>query len=166
VVTHELAIIDPSEYDTRIRALVLDTVRSYERVCYVSFNETYEIAIEFLERAPILPTAYTVIIANRHVTQTRALNDRTIIMRLTDLFNVYLYLRSIITERGIRHLIIDNLSALIAHNNELPLKEMITDLLLDIGRLQCAATIIAFTQDRDHEVVTNLEPFISRTTQR
>ncbi len=59
--------------------------------------------------------------------------------------------------------LLDSISALIYKHADLPLKEMLTNLLLEVGTFGCDSYVMAFREHDGHEVIKQLSPFIART---
>lgn len=92
------------------------------------------------------------------------ISNITYIVNTPDLFNIYLLIRNLIKGEEINAVLIDSISALIYKHDQLPLKEMLTNLLLEIGAFRCDSLVLAFKEHEDHEVLRHLSPFIGRST--
>ena len=72
-------------------------------------------------------------------------------------------MRELIITNDVKLLILDSISALITKFNGLPLKEMLSDLLLEVGGFRCDTSLIVLNEHEGHEVVESLSPFIAKS---
>ena len=159
---HTLFVIKQEEYRENIEKIVSHAAGKYEKVCYISFNDPYHVVIEMLRNFKG-HEKFIVIDASGDFKEKQELDRTTYVLPITHLFDVYLFLRNLIKQEGIELLLLDSLSALIYKHNQLPLKEMMTNLLLEVGTLRCGSSIVVFKGDIGHEVVTHLNPFFGQS---
>ena len=157
---HTLVIVDRSQYRDHMKKLVVDTAKKYKKACYMSFNDPYHIVIEMLDNVNIDKDKFIIIDASGNVKELQFISNTTYVLPVKDLFDVYLFLRNLIKEESIDMLLLDSVSALIYKYNELPLKEMLTNLLLEVGTFRCNSSIVVYKEDANHEVVSHLGPLI------
>jgi hypothetical protein len=143
-------------------AMVRSAMRQYEKSCYISFNETYNVILDMLGRTVPGVNMFVVIDASPKSKKKQTISQQVYVIPITELFNVYLFLRQLIIDEGIQYLLIDSLSALIRYHPDLPLKEMMINLILEIGKLGCDSTIAVEQKDEFHEVVKQLMPLIKK----
>ena len=155
--------MNKSEYRANMEKLVVDSANKYKKACYISFSDPYHIVIELLQNANIGEEKFIVIEASGEVKESKAISKTTYIVPVKDLFKVYLFLRNLIQDEGIEILLLDSISALIYRYSELPLKQMLTDLLLDVGTFRCNSSIVVFNEHANHEVITHLNPLIGKS---
>ena len=149
-----------------LRPLLQDAATKYARSAYISFDDPFQLVIGLLEFSAIGKEKFVVIDSTQRTGDVRTMNETTYVIPVHDLFNVYMHLRSIIEREGIQFLLLDSLSTLIEKHQELPIKEMCTDLLLEVGRMGCDTSIVVFHRHAEHEVVNHLQSLISRQTVR
>lgn len=154
--------MNKSRYRSNMEQLVADSANTYDKACYISFNDPYHLIVETLENANVEQEKFIIIDASGNVKEYQAVNKTTHVLPIKDLFKVYLFLRNLIKDEGIEMLLFDSLSALIHKHSELPLKQMLTDLLLEVGAFRCNSTIIVLDEHANHDVVTHLAPFIGK----
>jgi hypothetical protein len=159
---HSLVLINREEYRSGVEKIAVDASNNYGRVCYISFNDPHHIVIEMLKNIEADENKFIVIDASKNVKEIQAINKTTYVLNTTDLFDVYLFLRDLIKKEGINAILLDSISALIYRHNQLPLKEMLSNLLLDIGTLGCDSFALALKEHTNHEVLRHLNPLISR----
>jgi|GEM_PF-6274745 len=150
---------DPVPY---MMAMVRSATRQYKKACYISFNDTYNVILDMLGKTVPGVNMFVVIDSSPNTKEKQTINKMTYVIPITELFNVYLFLRQLIIEEGIQYLLIDSLSALIKNHADLPLKEMMTTLLLEVGKLGCDSTIAVSQEDEFHDVVKHLAPLIKK----
>lgn len=160
---HTLVVMERDEYRDNMGKLLTNTANEYERACYISFNDPYHVVIEMIQNANVNEDKFIIIDASGSIKNARNVDKRTYVLPVQDLFNVYLFLRGLIKDEKIKAIILDSVSALIYKYNELPLKEMLTELLLEIGTFKCDTSVVVFNEHHKHEVVTHLSPLIGRS---
>ena len=158
---HNLIIMNPLEYRENVEILVINAAYHYQKACYISLNDPYHIVINMLQNANI-KDKFIVIDASSGVKEELAIDKTTYVLPVESLFNVYIFLRELIQREGIKILLLDSLSALIIKHPKLPLKDMLTNLLLEVGRFRCDSSLFVFTEHSQHEIVKHLEPFIAK----
>jgi len=161
---HQLVILQGSQYETAVAALVREADKRYDTVCYISFRDAYHIVVEMLKQNVADEENYVIVDASETI-RGRGSSSRTHIIPVEDLFKVYLFLRSLIKDENIDYVIVDSLSALIEKHSNLPLKEMLTDLLLEFGRANCDSSLVILPHHKTHEVIGHLQPMIFKYTQ-
>ena len=159
---HTLIVTNKVNYRYHVQMLVNEAAGNYEKACYVSFTNPFEVIVEMIDNANVEQNKFIVIEANGEVVNTTAVTNRIYIMPIRDLFEVYMMVRNLIKNEGVEHVLIDSLSTLISKYGNLPLKETITNLLLEIGTFRCGTSIILFNEHQEHEVVDHLKPLIGR----
>ena len=160
---HTLIVVGKSDYRINMEKLVKDAANRYDKACYMSFGDPYHIIIQLLDNAKVHHDRFIIIDASGTDNDTKVVSESTYIIPVKDLFKTYLFLRNIIQEQSIQMLLLDSLSALIDKHNELPLKHMLTNLLLEVGSFRCNSSIVVFDEHAQHEVVSHLGPFIAKT---
>ena len=80
---------------------------------------------------------FIVIDASTDVKEIKSINRTTYVVNTSDLFNVYLFLRNLINKEEINAILLDSISALIYKHDQPPLKEMMSNLLLEVGSFGC-----------------------------
>jgi len=143
--------------------LCIWAMKKYEKACYITFNETYQFIVNMLEDSPVDEDKFFIVDASRKVKKQENINRKTIVIPIDDLFNVYLFLRSLIKDEKINCILVDSISALIDKHSDLPLKEMLTDLLLEVGRAECDTSLVVSSRDINHDVVSHLRPLITKS---
>ncbi|HLG24037.1 MAG TPA: hypothetical protein VI564_03870 [Candidatus Nanoarchaeia archaeon] len=159
---HTCIIMNKSGYRTNIRKLAVDTAQANEKSCYISLKDPYNIVIEMLERAEIEEEKFVVVEANDEASEIENINSRTYVLPIEGLFNVYLFFRDLIKTEGINHVIFDSLSVLIDNHSNLPVKSMMTNLMLEIGALKCSTSIVVLDNHANHDVVGHLSPLFAK----
>ena len=156
-------VMAKSGYRTNMEKLVIDAANKYDKACYISFSDPYHIVVEMLENAKVGQEKFIIIDASTDAKESQTISRTTYIVPVKDLFKVYLFLRNLIKEEGIQMMLLDSISALIYKYSELPLEQMLTDLLLEIGAFRCNSSIVVFDEHANHNVVTHLNPFIAKS---
>ena len=162
---HTLVVTNKVNYKDHMELLVDEVSNNYEKACYISFTDPYHIVIEMLENANIHENKFVVVDATSPVEkllQLEAKKRTTYVFPVNSLFNMYMFLRGVIIENEVKMMLIDSVSALIEKHNEINLKGMLTNLLLEIGTRKCDSSIVVFNEHIEHEVVKHLEPFIAK----
>ena len=152
-----------SEYRDNMEKIVIDAADKYERACYISFNDPYHIVVKMLENVRVDQEKFIIIDASGNMEEHQDIGKITHVMPVKDLFKVYLFLRNLIKDEGIQLILLDSISALIYKYRELPLKQMLTDLLLEVGTFRCDSSLVVFNEHANHEVVSHLGPFIGKS---
>ncbi len=160
---HTLIVMNRANYRENMEDLVSVSARRYAKACYISVNDPYHIVVQTMERANVSADKFIIVDASENVKENQMIGKTTYTIPVTDLFGVYLFLRNLITNEKVEHLLLDSISALIEKHPRLPLKDMLSNLLLEIGALRCSSSIVVFDDHKGHEVTTNLEPFIAST---
>ena len=156
---HTLIFTGKDDYRDNMEIIVSQAAEHYDRACYVSFNDPYHIIVEMLQNLNA-HEKFIVIDASGNAKEIQNPNKTTYILPINDLFDVYLFLRNLIIQESVKMLLIDSISALIIKHEYLPLKEMLTDLLLEVGKLRCESRLIVFKEHANHEVISHLNPLI------
>ena len=159
---HTLISISKSEHRENMEKIVVDAADKYNKACYISFNDPYSIVVQMLDNMNVGQDKFIIIDVSGDVKEYRAVNKTTHIVPIKSLFNVYLFMRDLIKDEGIDLLLIDSLSVLIYRYNDLPLKQMLTDLLLEVGAFRCDSSIVVFNEHLNHEVIEHLDPLIGK----
>ena len=159
---HTCLVMNKYNYKTNIRRLAIDTSIANEKSCYISLKDPYHIVVEMLENADIEDQKFVVIEANGEAREIENINSRTYVLPIESLFNVYVFLRDLIKTEGIKHVIFDSLSALIENHPDFQLKDMMTNLMLEVGALKCSTSIIVLDNHSGHEVVSHLSPLFAK----
>ena len=157
---HTLVFMNKESYKEDIPFLEAELSKKHDKSCYISFNDPYHIVIDILQDVNV-HHKYFVIDATSSNNEVRAINENTYVVSLDSLFDVYVFLSNVIKEEKVSMLFFDSLSALIEKHSSLPLKEMITNLLLQVGSMRCATNIVVFNHHMNHEVIEHLNPMIS-----
>jgi hypothetical protein len=158
---HTLVFVGRNEFRDHMHSIVSDLSSKHSRPCYISFNDPYHIVIEMLQNANVGHEKFIVIDASSgNVIEQKEISKQTYVLPINDLFNVYLFLKNLIVNERVDTLLLDSLSALIVKHNHLPLKSMMTNLLLEVGALRCSSSIVVFKDHAQHEVVQHLDPMI------
>ena len=160
---HTLVIMSQSSYRENMENLVYLSAKKYEKACYISFNDPYHIVVNMLENVNVEKDKFIVVDISGVAKERQTVNKTTYVLPSSDLFNLYLFMRGLINEEGIKVLLIDSISSLIYKYNELNLKGMLTNLLLEAGTQRCDSSIVVFDEHKQHEVVNHLSPFIGKS---
>ena len=160
---HSLLLMSKFGYKDNMENIVIATSNKYERTCYISFNDPYHIVVKMLENIKVDQEKFIIVDASGNVEVYQTVDKTTHVVPIKDLFKVYLFLRNLIKDEGIQLIILDSISALIYKYSELPLKQMLTDLLLEVGTFRCDSSLIVFNEHAKHEIVSHLEPFIGKS---
>ncbi|MBR9693364.1 hypothetical protein GOV07_05585 [Candidatus Woesearchaeota archaeon] len=158
---HTVMIMNSDDSWAYMTTIARMAARQYNRACYISFNKRYDFVIDLLERAS-LGKEFFVIDSSPKAKEMKSISKTTYVIPVEELFKVYLFLRKLIIKHKVDYIMIDSLSALIRYHGELPLKDMMTNLILEIGRWGVDSTITVESIHRDHPVVKHLEPLITR----
>jgi hypothetical protein len=161
---HTLVIANPIGYKGIVEKIVTQTSDKYDKACYISIKDSHQIIIKMIDdMRHVDSTKFIVIDASKDVGEVKAIDEKTFLISIPTLFNVYLFLKDLIQTENVNALILDSVSHLINRHPTLPLKDMLTNLLLEVGSLRCDSVIFANAEHKDHEVVRNLDPFIAKT---
>ena len=161
---HTLVIANEVEYSNIVKRIVTETSNNYQKSCYISIKEPHQIIIRMLggiDKVDI--NKFIVVDASKDVEEIQVVDERTFIINIPTLFNVYLFLRDLIQKENVNAILLDSVSALINKHPKLPLKDMLTNLLLEVGTFKCDSVVFANTSHKEHEVIKHLEPFIAKT---
>jgi hypothetical protein len=159
---HSLIFVNRDDYRLGVESTMIAISGKYRKLCYISFNDSHNIIIRMLDRVKVSKDKVVVVDASKNVKGMQTLNDWTYIINTQDLFNVYLYLRNLILDHNIDAIFLDSLSALIVKHNQLPLKEMLENLLLEVGGFKCDTYSLALNEHERHEVLEHLNPLIGQ----
>ncbi len=159
---HSLIFFDKDKYKQSVEKIISSNLDNYNKLCYISFNDPHHIIIKMLKNINADTEKFIVVDASRNVDNLKAINNVAYIMNVNQLFDVYLFLRNLIKKEKIEAIFIDSISALIYKHNQLPLKEMLTTLLLEIGSFNCDSLFLAFKEHTNHEVLNHINGFIGR----
>lgn len=159
---HSLVFLDKEDYRKGVEKVVTDTSGRYKKTCYITFNDSQNIVIKMLEETNIDTGRFVVVDASNKTKDTEDLRNKSYVVDTADLFNVYMFMRNLIVDEKIDAVIIDSVSALIIKHKNMPLKKMITNLLLEIGSFKCDSMVLAFKNHYEHEVLQHIEPLISK----
>jgi len=160
---HTLYNLHPASYQENIRNLVVKMAQQYNKTCYISFNDPFNIVVRFLETIPALPQEkFIVVDASSNLHAKKAIDMRTYTVPVHDIFRVYLFLRDIVANEKVNHLFLDSLSALIHKFPELPLQRSMTDFMLEVGSWKCDTSMVLFREHEQHPLPQSLAPFLSR----
>jgi hypothetical protein len=159
---HTLIIMSGTDTKPYMMAMVRSAARQYSKACYISFNDTYDVVLDMLGKAVPGVNMFVVIDSSPGTKEAQTISKQAYLVPITELFNVYLFLRKLIMEEHIQYLLIDSISALIRNHPDLPLKEMMTSLLLEIGKFECDTTIAVEAKDEMHDVVKSLMPLFRK----
>ena len=157
---HTLVVMGRDNYRDNMQKIVADAAEKYEKACYVSFSDPYHVVVEMMQNANVSEEKFIIIDASGNVKEIMPIGKTKYVVPLKDLFNVYLFLRNLIKDEEIGMLLLDSVSALIYNYNELPLKEMLTDLLLEVGAFRCNSSIVVLDVHMNHEVIEHINPLI------
>jgi len=161
---HTLVIANEFEYRNIVERIVSETSNNYQKSCYISIKEPYQIIIRMLSGIDKVDlNKFIVVDASKDAEKIQKIDERTFIINVPTLFNVYLFLRNLIQKENVNAILLDSVSALILKHPKLPLKDMLTNLLLEVGTFKCDSVIFANKEHSEHEVVKHLEPFIAKT---
>src|SRR3989344_8772278 len=108
---HTLVFVNPLEFKEHMHAIVADLSSKHNRPCYISFNDPYHIIIKMLENANVSHEKFIVVDASTDITER--ISEKTYVLTINDLFNVYLFLKNLIIDERIDTILLDSLSALI-----------------------------------------------------
>ncbi len=160
---HTLFYVNKALYTETIRGLIKDAAHEYDKTCYISFNDPFNIVVRFFETIHGLDLDKFIIVdsSGKEVSK-KSINMQTYVVPIHDVFRTYLFLRDIIREQNVQHIFIDSLSALIHRFSDMPLKRMISDLLLEVGQYKCDTSMVVFHEHLDHDIVQGLSPFIGK----
>src|SRR3989344_2345987 len=147
---HTLIVTTQSTYRSTMEKLVVDTANKYEKAGYISFSDPYHIVVNMLQNANVGKEKFIIIDASGDVKNSQIISKTAYVVPLKDLFKVYLFLRNLIKDESVEMLLLDSLSALIYRHGELPLKRMLTDLLLEVGTFRCNTSIVVFNEHANH----------------
>jgi len=159
---HTIIVMKPDGYRQNVEGLVVDLAKKYDRACYISFADPYHAVIQLIESVNVTREKFIVIEANGEIKEMQAVNRFAYIVPIQDLFRVYLLLRNLIKAENVQHIVLDNISTLIQKHYELPLKEMLTNLLLEVGSFRCHSSLLVFKIHEEHEVLKHLRPLIAQ----
>ena len=159
---HTLVVMSKNSYRENMENLVLASSRKYEKACYISFSDPYHIVVKMLENVKVEQEKFIVVDVSGSAKERQTVNKTTYVLPTSDLFNLYLFMRNVIIEEGVKMLLLDSISALIYKHNDLNLKGMLTNLLLEVGTHKCDSSIVVFDEHQQHEVIDHLSPFIGR----
>jgi hypothetical protein len=157
---HTLIFMGKESYKDNITFLAAQLAEKHSKACYISFNDPYHIVIDILQDANV-HHKYIVVDASSGTKDVHAVNSNTYVVSVDSLFDVYVFLSNVIKQESVSMLLVDSLSSLIDKHSTLPLKEMMTNLLLQVGAMKCSTNIIAFNHHLNHEVVSHLNPLIA-----
>ena len=157
---HTIVLMNRADYRKNVQKLVSELAGKYDKACYISFTNPYEIIVELLQSADVEDGKFIVIESNDGIEESQTVSSTAYLVPIRDLFEVYLLVRNLIKNDGVKHILIDSLSALISEYKGLPVKENITNLLLEVGTFRCNSSLIVFNEHQEHEVVQHLRPLI------
>ena len=149
------------DYREGVEYTIEKASKSYNKICYISLNAGHQLVVKMLNRVAD-SDKFVIIDATKESKGMEVIGNSTYLMNTEDLFNVYLYLRNLIVDHKIDAIYLDSISALIYKHSKLPLKEMLSSLLLEVGALGCHTMNLVFKEHADHEVLEHLTPFISK----
>ena len=158
---HTLVLMGKEDYREHMSWLVSDTSKNHSKSCYISFNDPYHIIIQLLDEANAHHN-FIVVDATTTIREVQSIDSKTYVLPIDSLFDVYLFLKNLIVDESISMLLVDSVSTLIEKHNQLPLKDMLTNLLLEVGALRCSTSLVAFKEHAGHEVIQHLNPLIAR----
>ena len=158
---HTLVFMDRANYKEGVGRLTKEAAQKYDSACYISFMDPYHIIFELLQTTGT-DEKFIVVDASTDSKQSKIINEKTYVLPITSIFDFYLFLGKLISEKKIGVLLLDSVSSLIERHSYLPLKQMLTNMLLQAGSMRCSSLIVAFREHEEHEVVKHLDPFIAR----
>ena len=159
---HTIVIVERENYRNSMENIASRTAQKYEKTCYISFSDPYHIVIEMLQNANV-DEKFIVVDATGNVKEITNPHKTAYVLPIEHLFDVYLFLKNLIIDENIKVLLVDSLSALIYKHNQLPLKQMLTNLLLEVGTLRCDSRLVVLKEHLNHEVITHLNPLIGNS---
>ena len=159
---HTIIIMKPDGYRENVESIVVNVAKKFERACYISFSDPYHAVIQLIDSVNVRREKFIVIEANGEIKEMQTVNKYAYVVPIQDLFRVYMLLRGLIKAEHVEHIVLDNLSSLILKHYELPLKEMLTNLLLEVGAFGCQSTLLVFQMHEGHEVLNHLKPLIGQ----
>jgi hypothetical protein len=161
---HTLVIANEVEYINIVKRITTETSKNYQKSCYISIKDPHHIIIRMLNDIDEVDmNKFIVVDASKDVEEIQAIDKRTFVVNIPTLFNVYLFLRDLIQKENINAILLDSVSALIDKHPKLPLKDMLTNLLLEVGTFKCDSVVFANNSHKEHEVIKHIEPFIAKT---
>ena len=159
---HTVIVMKTEGYRQNVEGIVLNIAHKFDRACYISFADPYHAVIQLIESVNVSKDKFIVIESNGEIKETQIVNRFAYQVPIQDLFRVYLLLRNLIKSENVEHIVLDNISTLILKHYELPLKEMLTNLLLEVGSFRCQSSLLVFKMHEDHEVLNHLKPMIAQ----
>ena len=159
---HTILLTDKELHSDAREKFIVESVSSYNRTCYVSIDDPYHIVVEILKKANVETEKFIIIDASGNIKEPESISRETYVLPAADLFEIHLILKNLIKDEKIELLFLDSLSALIDNYEGLPLKETLTNILLEIGSLRCSSILVVFNYHANHEVVSHLSPMIGR----
>ena len=160
---HTLHTVNRAFYSNVVNSLVSDASDKYQRICYISFNDPFNVVVNFLEKSRNADESkFIVVDASTQQNQNEAINEGTYTIPTQDIFRTYMLLRELIMDHGVDLLLMDSISALIKKFHNFPLQRMITDLYLEVGGYRCDTQSIIFDEHTDHDITHALRPFVSK----
>jgi hypothetical protein len=160
---HTLILMNDLDYSPSMEKLIVEVANGYEKSCYISFKDSCTIVVGMLQQANVDKNKFIVVESNDNIKNSESVSHSAYTIPINDLFNVYLFLKGLIENENVKSILLDSVSVLIKDYNQLPLKEMLTTLLLDVGAQKCDTHLVVFNSHSDHEVVRHLSPFFAKS---